>query len=242
MTTASASTASRWDYTGDGATDTFPYDNKIFAATDMLVYLDGVLQSSGYSVTGAGTADGGNVVFTAAPDPDALVVLVRSVPATQQSDYVDGDDFPADTVEIDFDRAEIGIQQLIARLARTLRIDDFDTPDPLGALPVLADRASSRLGFGADGNPVAVTSDVTGVAATAFGTSLAEAVDAPTARSLLGLVIGTDVNAFMATVTQAAAEAGTATTRRAWTAERVAQAIAALAPATTTDVESFDSS
>ena len=49
-----------------------------------------------------------------------------------------------------------------------------------------------------------------------------------TARTSLGLTIGTDVNAQMDTVGQAEAEAGTATTRRAWTAERVKQAIAAL--------------
>ena len=44
----------------------------------------------------------------------------------------------------------------------------------------------------------------------------------------LGLVIGTDVQADLDVPSQAEAEAGTATTERVWTAERVKQAIAAL--------------
>lgn len=46
----------------------------------------------------------------------------------------------------------------------------------------------------------------------------------------------TQILDLLATVSQAEAEAGTATTRRAWTAERVKQAISALAPGTTLPV------
>ena len=51
-----------------------------------------------------------------------------------------------------------------------------------------------------------------------------------TVRTSLGLVIGTDVMPEAAVVPQAEAEAGTATTERSWTAQRVKQAIDALAP------------
>ncbi len=49
-----------------------------------------------------------------------------------------------------------------------------------------------------------------------------------TARESLGLVIGTDVQADLDVPSQAEAEAGTATTERVWTAERIGEAIAAL--------------
>lgn len=62
--------------------------------------------------------------------------------------------------------------------------------------------------------------------ATAFGASLIEAADAAAARTTLGLP---DVSQALPDVSQAEAEAGTGTSVRAWTPERVAQAIAALA-------------
>ncbi len=47
-------------------------------------------------------------------------------------------------------------------------------------------------------------------------------------RTSLGLVIGTDVQADLDVPSQAEAEAGTATTERVWTAQRVGQGVAAL--------------
>ena len=54
-----------------------------------------------------------------------------------------------------------------------------------------------------------------------------------TARTSLGVAIDSDVQADLAVPSQAEAEAGSATTERVWTAQRVSQAIAAISPANT---------
>ena len=63
----------------------------------------------------------------------------------------------------------------------------------------------------------------------AFMKTFLTSANVATARSNLGLVIGTDVLPEITLVTQAAAEAGTATAEKIWTAQRVAQAITAQA-------------
>ena len=45
-------TTNRIQYTGDGSSTGFAFPFRIFAATDLEVFLAGVLQTTGYSVTG----------------------------------------------------------------------------------------------------------------------------------------------------------------------------------------------
>ena len=157
MTTSETSTAARWSYTGDNATTAFAYDNKIFEDSDLKVYLDGTLKTltTHYTVSNAGEEDGGNVTFLSAPAQDVEVVIVRDVKATQESDYVDGDTFPADVVEDDFDRQAILNQKNASDIKRTLRMSDTDADLTIDAIAEnAADRATKYLSFDAAGNPV----------------------------------------------------------------------------------------
>ena len=212
----------RWTFNGNGVTTSFSYTNLIFSNTDLDVFLSGVLQilTTDYSVSGAGNPAGGNITFVVAPPTGTNnVVVVRDVPAQQQIDYLEGGKFPAESHERGLDRGIIVNQQNQAALLRTLRLPDSEPDFSIEPIPDAASRKGTRLGFDlATGKPISITDDITGVAATAFGASLVDDVDAAAARVTLGLEVPS----------QAEAEAGTATVERAWTAERVAQAIAAL--------------
>jgi hypothetical protein len=87
-----SSTTVKNSYSGDGSNDTFVYGFKIFASSDLQVIIRSATGTettktltTDYTVTGVGTASGGNVVFEAAAIPTATetVVLIRNVPQTQ---------------------------------------------------------------------------------------------------------------------------------------------------------------
>ena len=154
-----SSILSRWSYTGNGATTAFAYTNRIFADSDLKVYVAGAPKAltTDYVVSGVDNPGGGNVTFVAAPANGASVVIVRDVPATQPVDYQPNDPFPAETHEKALDRATVLIQQLETDIVRSLRQSESDTSS-LGTLPDSATRAGRYLGFDASGNPTTNTS------------------------------------------------------------------------------------
>jgi len=100
-------------YSGDGSQDTFAYSFQISTTADMQVIIRSAVGgetiktlTTHYTVTGAGTASGGNVVFESSHIPTATetVILRRSTAFTQALDLVENDPFTADSVESAFDK------------------------------------------------------------------------------------------------------------------------------------------
>ena len=159
------STTSRWEAVGNGSTTVFPYNNKIFANSDLKVYLGGVLQTitTHYTVSGAGATAGGNVTFLTAPASGVSVVIVRAVANTQEIDYPPGGAFPAVATEDGLDRRTIISQQNASEVSRALRFLESDANAPSGVLPSLDLLKGGWLRFNAvTGAPEAgaITSDV----------------------------------------------------------------------------------
>jgi hypothetical protein len=70
----------RNDYVGDGSTTAFVYAYTIFSSSDLEVYVNGVLKTSGadYRVSGVGSVGGGKATFMTAPAAGAKVAIVRA--------------------------------------------------------------------------------------------------------------------------------------------------------------------
>lgn len=149
-----SSTDNRWSYTGNGASVAFAYTNRIFAETDLKVYVNGALKTLGsdYTVSGVDGVGGGNVVFVAAPATAAKIAIVRDVPATQALDLAALGSFPAEENEKALDRLTILVQQLVDKQLRTLRQPDSDAAG-IGELPSRAARAGHLLAFDEGGEP-----------------------------------------------------------------------------------------
>lgn len=123
-------TTNRVQYTGNGTTTVFAYTFKIFANTDLKVYVDDasgspVLQTltTHYTVSGAGDAAGGNVTFVTAPANGRRVTILREVPATQATVYPENNKFPAKTTENALDKLTMLAQQLNEKIGRQPTLD-----------------------------------------------------------------------------------------------------------------------
>ena len=168
---------SRWAYTADGATTAFAFDNRIFETTDLTVYLDGVLQAAGYTVTGVAHEGGGfssgNVTFAVAPANAVAVVIVRRVPNTQPVQFPQGGPFPSRSAERANDRGAIQTQQLADDLSRSMRKSDADASAFDPTLPlILAAGAMLQVNAGGTAFQAVQAVDLSLTTVTAFAATL----------------------------------------------------------------------
>ena len=72
------------------------------------------------------TVKSGNLVFADAPESGAEIAIVREVPLTQETDYRDNEILHAETLERNFDKLTMQVQQLAEKSARAVTVDIFD--------------------------------------------------------------------------------------------------------------------
>jgi hypothetical protein len=163
-----SSTTVRNSYSGDGTTDTFTYNFKIFQDSDIQVIIRSAngtetikTITTHYTVTDAGVSAGGTVVFTAGNIPTATetVVLRRNIPQTQAIDYIANDPFPAESHEEGLDRATMAIQQIQEEVTRSLKLSRTNTMTSTEFTVGAADRANKILAFDASGE-ISVTQEL----------------------------------------------------------------------------------
>ena len=183
-----------WVNDGDGATLTFYFDNVIYAANDLEVYVDGapMTLTTDYAVAGVGVADGGSVTFVAAPAAGTKnVVIISKIPPTQGANPPTGQPFSTSGIIAALDRLARQVQQVEWTLGRGLRLADDDVPDGadtvLAALPALADLKSNYLGFDLGGKPVALAAPVGTATVSTYMAALLLVTTAAAARTGFGI-------------------------------------------------------
>ena len=147
-------------YSGTGSQDVFAYTFKIAADSDMEVI---IRASTGtetvktitthYTVSGAGTANGGNVTFTSGniPTNTETVVLRRKTTKTQGLDLVENDPFTAESIEGAFDKNLSIIQELQEEVDRSIKLSRTNTINSTEFTSNAAARASKILAFDTNG-------------------------------------------------------------------------------------------
>jgi len=154
-----SSTTKRNSYTGDGSTTTFAYSFKIFDDDDITVILRTTAtgtetvqtKTTHYSVTGVGSASGGNVVFGSAPSSAQTVVLLRQTAQTQATDYTPNDPFPAASHEDALDKLTLMTQDQQDELDRSIKLSRTNTMTSTEFTVGATDRANKILAFDSSG-------------------------------------------------------------------------------------------
>jgi hypothetical protein len=153
-------------YSGDGTQTVFPYTFKINAEADIQVI---IRASNGtetvktltthYSVSGVGSASGGNVTMVTAPSATETIVIRRDTTQTQTVDLVENDPFTAETVEGAFDKSVAIVQELQEEVDRSIKLSRTNTITSTEFTVDAATRANKILAFDANGE-IAVTQEL----------------------------------------------------------------------------------
>ena len=149
-------------YSGNGSTTAFAYTFKVFASTELKVFIrvnaTGVetlkaegTGSTNYGVSGVGETGGGNVTFVTAPIADTTVVIIRDTALTQETDYQPADPFPADSHENALDKLTNIAQELSEEMDRTLKVSKTTSITTPEITADAATRANAFLVFSSDG-------------------------------------------------------------------------------------------
>lgn len=180
-----ATTTNREQYATDGVTVEFTIHFPFFDDTDVnAIFVDStgasttLALSTDFSVTG-GDGAGGTLTTTVAQANGGTLTVYREIPFTQESDFVENDPLPADTLEAGLDRAAMRDQQLKDALDRALVLPVTSTT---GGGVVPSPEADKILGWNSDGTALenkdipSGTAVYTTIANTKLGTTAAEAV------------------------------------------------------------------
>lgn len=112
----------------------FPYTNIRILTTDQLeVYVDDVIQTSGYSLPGVPTDGTGGTIVFATPMVGGEIVQARRVPPlTQTGGYTETGKFPASAHELNLDKLAMQTQYIDERVDRAIKwAFGVDTPTAL---------------------------------------------------------------------------------------------------------------
>lgn len=153
-------TTLRADYTGNGTTTAFTVPFYFLDNTHVLVIRTQISTGTAttlalttdYTMSGAGVGAGGTVTCLVAPTSDQKISILRNVPLTQLTHYVDNDPFPAASHEKALDQLTMEVQQLQEAISRSIKISQNNTISTPEMNVSASARANMVLAFDSNGD------------------------------------------------------------------------------------------
>ncbi len=195
-------------YVADGMQTVFSFDFVLFQPAELLVIVNGAPVGAGVAVSllsdGTGTA-----TFAAAPAADAVVVLQRRLTIKRETDFQEGGELRAKTLNDEFDFQTAALQQIETAASRALQLPIDDADDAATVLPIAAVRAMKMLAFDAGGNPTLSNQTLAQIeeGSNAAVASAADAAASAAAAAASAASMGTQATAAASAALAAAASA-----------------------------------
>jgi microcystin-dependent protein len=217
-----AARSPRKRYRADGVQRVFAFDFAVFRPEDIEIGIDGSVLSGGYTVA-IGSAGSGAVTLDAAPPDGAAVVVQRRLLLRRETDFQEGGELRAKTLNDELDFQTAALQQVATAVARSLHLPDEDPDDAATRLPRAELRARKALVFDDAGNP-AVSADM-------YADQAARAADSAAAAAAGAASAEASADAASVSAWNASSFAGNAAVHLADTAAHAAAAGIAAAEA-----------
>lgn len=205
-----STTDSRISYNGNDVTTVFSFPYRFLNQGHLVVVsIDSLgaetvkTLTTHYTVSGAGDPAGGSVTMLTAPATGTRLVIYRDTDVTQETDYVSGDPFPAESHETALDKLTMIMQEKTpgaGGATRAIQIPIGDPTSVITTLPPSIARLDKLLVFDSDGDVTVSSFTVTQILSLIESAGLA-AVQVLTA----GATVDVDVSvatAFTLTPTQ----------------------------------------
>jgi len=161
-----SSSTSRVSYNGNGSTTVFAYTFKVFDQDDLTVIIRSAngtetvkTITTHYTVSGVGSAGGGNVTMLTAPASGETIVILREQDLIQEFDLVPNDPFPAQLMEDALDKLTFMVQQHSEELDRAIKASRTNTIGSTEFTISAANRANKIFAFDGAGE-LAVTQEI----------------------------------------------------------------------------------
>ena len=141
------------------------------------------------------TVSGGNMVFETAPEAGTEIAIVREVPLTQETDYRDNEILHAETLERNFDKLTMQVQQLSEKQDRAVTVDIFDDTQAAELIPSIRKAVSDCAQSIDDAKRLKSETNALMLSATAQATAAAtSATNAAASESNTAAMLGTKAN------------------------------------------------
>lgn len=111
-------------YVGNGSTTTFSFDFPVIQSDELIVEVNNVVQTSGYTVSTSFPIgeSGANIVFSTAPASAAVVAIYRTTNNDQGQDIGGATTFAEQDIEDNFDKIFSVVQDLARQVSKALKV------------------------------------------------------------------------------------------------------------------------